>query len=559
MSDIFPNFVFKKNKKRAKKTYAKNQFILDDDINNNDSALQTSTHNCDIESKVSHFISVLNNKNNINNDLLSKEIANNIVTTKNINTNTNISKYCYNNRRTMLIHNNDEEDEEINEGVLETKIPPAKEEKINARILETKLPLIKDEEMSDNDVTLVTSVLKPKLSRSKTSKNKIFSNIINSNSNLKYQQDYEFLMNNKLPLYLQLLNLIDTMTEDEEFKKYLIKSNLTEFLNHCLKHQNNDDPEGRHLIMLALIELNVTMEEDIGIVSKPLVKLTTKSIISSINDTFQLNCITNVNKFTKSTISNFIKSSNLNHITNHRLCIKLWSMYYNHLPQLLQYVHILVETGDDHELNSKYDVKYHVLLPSLILIFGHLILDDMKSNMLLLEWFLRNHQYALTDKSFSMAFILLTNNKSLLDQLDTVKVNKIISSIMNAKASCISTEDRDILQLQICQMALCLNLTDYIDDNIQINDWDKILNKVTQQMIPQLKTTFSTDDDNEFNLGMFILLLFSISCRSNQNKYKIGNSQDEKTLLNQLKSFKLIADNNITITKNIDFVTEKFT
>lgn len=547
MSDIFPNFKFKKNKKRVKKTYAKKQFILDDNITNNDNELEGFTHDSDIESKVSHFISVLNNKNNINNDLLSKEIANNVVATKNITTNANISKYCYNSRRTMLIHNNDRDDDDDDD------------DEVNEGISEAKLPLVKDEEMSDNDVTLVTSVPKPKLSRSKTTKNKTFSNIINSNSNLKYQQDYEFLMNNKLPLYLQLLNLLDTMTEDEEFKEYLIKWNLIEFLNHCLKRDNNDDPAARYSIMLVLIELNVTMEEDIGIVSQPLLELITKSVISSINDTFQLNCISNVNKFTKATISDFIKSKNLNHITNHHLSIKLWSMYYNHLPQLLRYVNTLVETPVDHEINSKYDVKMHALLPSIILIFGHVIIDDIKFNMLLLEWFLQNHEYVLTDKPFNMAFILLTNNKGLLDQLDAVKINKIISNVMNAKVSCIYTDDRDILQLQICQMALCLNLIDCIDDNIQINDWDMIVSKLTQQILPQLSTTFSTDDDNEFNLGLFILLLFLISYRLSQKKYKFSNSQDEKTLLSQLKSFKLIADNNTTIIDNIDFVVEKFT
>ncbi|CAL9730363.1 hypothetical protein MOUN0_J03840 [Monosporozyma unispora] len=543
MADIFPDFVFKKSKKRVKKTYVKKHIILDDDSNNDEKDIITLSQNSDIESKVSQFISNLNHKNIINNALLSKEITNNVGITKKSFKDVNISTHCYDNKRTMLL-SKDEDREDVSN--LDDN-------------LDEKLPNFKAEELLDDDTTLVTVVSKSKMPRAKTTKNKSFSRMINSNSNLKNQQDYAFIINNKLPLYSQLLNVITTINDDKDFRDYLIKWNLKEFLNHCLNHKNIDTSECRYLMMLVLIQLNIPMDEDLGLVTGPLIQLISKTIIPSLRDSFQLSCITNVNKFTKSTILSFVKSNNLNNVTNHHLCLKLWSLHYNHLPDLLPHVNQIMEEESYDNINTEYKVKKHSLLSNIILKFGQSLLDNIDLNKLLITWFMKNYDFVLTDKPFVMAFITLTNDKSLLSELNCDVINKIISLLVNSKISCISTEDRESLQLEICQMGLCLHLGDYINDNIQIKDWGKTINQLSKRIIPQVKTTFSSDDDGEFELGMFILLLFLISYRSNEKKYQFNNPQDKDLLLNQLKSFKSIVNNNPTITNNINLIIEKFT
>lgn len=558
MSDIIPNFVFKKNTKRPRKTYIKKQ-CLSDDINNeyeysND---ELSSANFSIETKVYQFMSQLHNKNMINNNLLMEEMSNAVTPNKSSCFPSNVSKHYYDNKRTMLVDSKED-----------TKLSPPS----NAKDY-----MMPDYDIVDDDITLVTSVVYPNNNNNKTDnriRKKKFhgknNQIIRLNSNLKYQHDYDFLINNDLPLYSKLLNLInaicaesDNKGNDDSFKQYFLKWRLHEFLNYCLMHKDIETPKARYFMIFLLIKLNLPIDE-----SLPLSTLLTKIISLSINDTFSITCTNDVNKLTRITLQTFLKTHNLERVTNHHLSIKLWSLYLNQLPQLVPYIRRLILKLDNREdgsipVDPKYEIKERLFISNNIVQFSQSIMNDTDLNFCLLKWFINHWRIILYDKISVMAFIILTNNRELLSSLRVMEINEIVSKIISMKYEHFNEMDNtDILQLQICQFALCLNLIELIDNHIQIDEWDPIINKIIEKCIDRSNNNSNNfnieenNNDNEYNLGLFVLILLSVEYHSQNGKYKTKDFKDRRKLIIFLEKFRLLTGDNIKISSNIDLILE---
>lgn len=564
MSDIIPNFVFKKNHKRIRKTYIKKQYILDnsrDDINTECKNPNNKLFNRKffIETNVYQFMAQLHDKNIINNNLLVEETPDSLVPHKSSSLPFNISKHYYDSKRTILVdcteNNYCEED---------TKISETSNEKND---------VITDNDLVDEDTTLVISEIHPN-DRNNKNKKKIFcgknDQIIRINGNLKHQHDYDFLVNNDLPLYSKLLNLINTISDEEDinndahvdnnsFKQYFLNWKLQEFLNYCSNHKDIEISRTRFFIMFLLIKLNLPIEKNLSLTT-----LLIKIIPLSINDKFSISCINNVNKLTRITLQSFLKFHKLEKVTNHHLSIKLWSSYLHQLPQLIPYIQRLNLNLDNIKDNIAIDPRYRtntcIFISNIIIQFYQSIMDDTDLNYFLLDSFINHWEIILHDKVSIMALIILTNNKYLSSKLDAIKINKIVSTIVSTKYECLNEIDNDdILQLQICQFALCLNIIELINNDIQIDEWDIMINKITELQIKNTDCDLKErNNDKEYNLGLFILILLLIEHYSQNRKYEITNFNDKNKLIIFLEKFKLLTSDNIKIANNIDIIVKNF-
>lgn len=567
MSDIIPNFIFKKNPKKIRKTYIKKQHNLDNgenDINNEDKDSKNELYNQNsfIETKVYQFMAQLHSKNVINNNLLMEEIHHALVTSKSPNLPFNISKHYYNNKRTMLVNCTEND---WNEDDVKISMPSNK-----------KNYMVPDNDLVDDDTTLVMSEVSLNNKNNKNRKKRFFGKnhqITRMKSNLKYQHDYDFLINNDLPLYSKLLNLIniicdeDDMSNDENinndsFKQYFLKWKLQEFFSYCSNHKDIKISKTRFFMMFLLIKLNLSMDE-----SPSLITFLIKLIPLSINDTFSIHCIDNVSKLTRITLKSFLKFHNLEKVTNHHLAIKLWSFYSHQLPQLIPYIQSLNLNLDNREddiaIHSKYKTNNCIFISNIIIQFGQLIMDDTDLNYFLLNLFINHWIVILYDKISIMAFIILTNNKYLFLKLNATKINEIVSKIVSMRYKCLNeTDNDDIIQLQICQFALCLNIIELINKDIQIDEWDLIINKVVEKHINNKDSSnFNIEEknnDREYLLGLFILILLLIEYYSQNRKYKITHFDNKNKLIIILKKFKLLTSDNIKIIENIDLIVENF-
>ncbi|KAK5781816.1 hypothetical protein RI543_000717 [Arxiozyma heterogenica] len=567
MSDIIPNFIFKKNPKKIRKTYIKKQHNLDNgenDINNEDKDSKNELYNQNsfIETKVYQFMAQLHSKNVINNNLLMEEIHHALVTSKSPNLPFNISKHYYNNKRTMLVNCTEND---WNEDDVKISMPSNK-----------KNYMVPDNDLVDDDTTLVMSEVSLNNKNNKNGKKRFFGKnhqITRMKSNLKYQHDYDFLINNDLPLYSKLLNLIniicdeDDMSNDENinndsFKQYFLKWKLQEFFSYCSNHKDIKISKTRFFMMFLLIKLNLSMDE-----SPSLITFLIKLIPLSINDTFSIHCIDNVSKLTRITLKSFLKFHNLEKVTNHHLAIKLWSFYSHQLPQLIPYIQSLNLNLDNREddiaIHSKYKTNNCIFISNIIIQFGQLIMDDTDLNYFLLNLFINHWIVILYDKISIMAFIILTNNKYLFLKLNATKINEIVSKIVSMRYKCLNeTDNDDIIQLQICQFALCLNIIELINKDIQIDEWDLIINKVVEKHINNKDSSnFNIEEknnDREYLLGLFILILLLIEYYSQNRKYKITHFDNKNKLIIILKKFKLLTSDNIKIIENIDLIVENF-
>lgn len=567
MSDIIPNFIFKKNPKKIRKTYIKKQHNLDNgenDINNEDKDSKNELYNQNsfIETKVYQFMAQLHSKNVINNNLLMEEIHHALVTSKSPNLPFNISKHYYNNKRTMLVNCTEND---WNEDDVKISMPSNK-----------KNYMVPDNDSVDDDTTLVMSEVSLNNKNNKNRKKRFFGKnhqITRMKSNLKYQHDYDFLINNDLPLYSKLLNLIniicdeDDMSNDENinndsFKQYFLKWKLQEFFSYCSNHKDIKISKTRFFMMFLIIKLNLSMDE-----SPSLITFLIKLIPLSINDTFSIHCIDNVSKLTRITLKSFLKFHNLEKVTNHHLAIKLWSFYSHQLPQLIPYIQSLNlhldNREDDIAIHSKYKTNNCIFISNIIIQFGQLIMDDTDLNYFLLNLFINHWIVILYDKISIMAFIILTNNKYLFLKLNATKINEIVSKIVSMRYKCLNeTDNDDIIQLQICQFALCLNIIELINKDIQIDEWDLIINKVVEKHINNKDSSnFNIEEknnDREYLLGLFILILLLIEYYSQNRKYKITHFDNKNKLIIILKKFKLLTSDNIKIIENIDLIVENF-
>lgn len=567
MSDIIPNFIFKKNPKKIRKTYIKKQHNLDNgenDINNKDKDSKNELYNQDsfIETKVYQFMAQLHSKNVINNNLLMEEIHHALVTSKSPNLPFNISKHYYDSKRTMLVNcrENDWNDDDI-----KISMPSNK-----------KNYMVSDNDLVDDDTTLVMSEASLNNKNNKNRKKRFFDKnhqITRMKSNLKYQHDYDFLINNDLPLYSKLLNLINIISDEDDmsndkninnnnFKQYFLKWKSQEFFSYCSNHKDIKISKTRFFMMFLLIKLNLSMDEDPSLITF-LIKL----IPLSINDTFSINCINNVNKLTRITLKSFLKFHNLEKVTNHHLAIKLWSFYSHQLPQLIPYIQRLNlnldNRKDDITIHSKYKTNDCIFISNIIIQFSQLIMDDTDLNYFLLNLFINHWIVILYDKIFIMAFIILTNNKYLFSKLNATKINEIVSKIVSMRYKRLNeTDNDDIIQLQICQFALCLNIIKLINKDIQIDEWDLIINRIIEKHINNKDSSnFNIEkknNDREYLLGLFILILLLIEYYSQNGRYKITHFNNKNKLIIILKKFKLLTSDNIKIIENIDLIVENF-
>lgn len=543
MSDIFPNIVFKKTKKRIKKTYIRRSNSKDDDLNNDD-FMPLSQKSDPIEESVNQFIAHLNDKNIVNNDLLAREIKDVTLNKKNeCKNDVDMSHRYYNNRRTMLISTNNNMDDNNDE------------EKYNEEKTHTHKHIMDpfENDIVDDDTTLVVNVPKHK------PRGRDLSFLTSNDDNIKYQQDYDFLINNNLPLYSQLLNLINAINEDNGFKQYIIKWNLVQLIHTYQDHCDMLKKEVKYLTMMLIIKLEVSSLED-DILTQPLSKILTKLIPLSIGDRFELSNLNHSKKLTRRNTLNFVEYNRLNQVTCHNLAVKLWSQYYTQLPNIISEIPKLIEFEQSpikkvDIISEEYNINTLDLICNQIMTFSSLVIDDMELNKIIFSWYMDVYNaYIYNDQRFIMSFILLTNdNQTLIRHVPTVKINGIISGVING-LSLTKRENSSLVQLQICQLALCLNLVEFINNEIEIDEWDTLVTVLCEDYHDENKG----DGDYLFYIGMITMNILLISMHSKNPKLIITDSNIKHLLIHQLTIFETITNENQSILSKIDLIKEKF-
>lgn len=430
-----------------------------------------------------------------------------------------VGKSIYNNKRTMLIEQDDKDKIETHEKV------ESGEEDGDYSLLDT-----------NDDNSIVTHH---------------FHDLKNIGKSLQYQQQLEYLFDSDSSIFNQILNLNIESAKDSKLCQLLVKNRLSEiwsllFDSITYNKKDSDAKELTHLRAHLLWNLNIPADD---IPNRPQLIRFMKSLIVDTelpkSLTSRTKMVFHIKKIQQLTYKDFI--TNTTTLSNLQLLIKLWLRYVKFIRIDESMEDILSQLMGKVDKASPNSVDLMALLIQLVLKDHNDFQNPRTTFTMFHQFFYYNFSSMMNDTEFIQALFLLTNSSMPLDdKLNHYKIIYILQELLidiKQKTQDPINNDLDTTDLFICKSALCLSLITHLEDRNVISELRDLINRDT--MIKLINTDLDPILVGLHTLVMSILLIDFDKDKNDQTEFYL-------TVSKQLKNFRGLAITNPSICNEID-------
>ncbi|CCK71557.1 Rad61p KNAG_0H01440 [Huiozyma naganishii CBS 8797] len=368
-----------------------------------------------------------------------------------------------------------------------------------------------------------------------------FHELRNLGHSLKYRQDLEFLLTDCISHAERLLNVNLSIRRDNLFKEYLSKHHANDIWGLCF-NEDAPSPELDFLKGTLLSELKLRPTE---IRSWP----TFSQLITRLSNNYSKPngpAKNKKKKTSKMVLMNYNEFYSKSHFdTSLDLALDLLQYYHKEVSlgsELQRNILVFVSEHPEREdtLVKTYSTLSNILLDCTI--------NDSSTFNFLLEVFTKNLPTGYANPYYSQGFILLTNRlleefkmtPQLADQIALPTFSLIVADLLDGE----STIEQQ--KTNVCQLALCLNVLDYCDIGIKIEQWSKV---------PQILSGLQKQGADKFLVGLFALTVSLVSIKSLSVHPTTPSLQE--LLRQELHSLKIIAKDNKSVSSKVEYALGK--